>query len=158
MSVNDLLQRLQAQPAGAPIDWQKIREEIHDEHDRATTTEERVALLGIFTAVMDLVERGGLSHEAMEKFRAARLADYRLLIVKECLVGENVCTETLDAVTQREVVAGRMAPDDELRKNAVLAMAAPHLSRAELIAMETRRGSENTSTGWFKKLFHIFKK
>jgi hypothetical protein len=141
MSVRDLLQRLQAQPPGAPVDWRKIREDMHDEHDRATTTEERVALLEIFKAVMDLVKRSGLTPEDMEKFKEANLKDYRLLIVKEALVGENICTETLDAVTQREVAAGRMAQDDNLREAAVSGMAAPHLSRAELIAMEAKKKS-----------------
>lgn len=133
MSASDLLQRLQAAPPGAALDWRKIREEIHDEHERATTTEERVILLGIFKAVMDLIERSDLDHEDLEKFREARLTDYRLLIVKEALIGENVCTETLDTVTQREISAGRMSPDDSLRETAVVGMAAPHLSRVELI-------------------------
>jgi hypothetical protein len=132
MSANDLLQRLKTMPSSAPLEWTKIREEIHDEHERAETMEERVILLEIFKAVMDQVERAGLTTDDLTTFRAARLKDYRLLIVRECMIGENVSTETLDAVTQREVAADRMAPDDELRQLAVKGMAAPHLSPAEL--------------------------
>lgn len=142
MSAGDLVQWLKLRPVGAPIDWRKIREEIHYEHVRATTTEERVALLHIFKAVMDLVERSGLSPEDMEKFREARLKDYHSLIVGESLVGETICTETLDAITRREIEAGRMAPDDNLRQIAERGKAVPHLSRAELLEEEKRKATE----------------
>lgn len=152
-----LLQRLQATGPGDSLDWRKIREEIHDEHDRATTTAERVTLLEIFQAVMNQVERSGLSPEDLESFKDARKKDYNLLIVKETRVGENVCTETLYAVTEREVAVGRMAPDHPLRAAAVEAMAAPHLSREELVAIAQGKRAESTSFGarfiaWLKKL------
>jgi hypothetical protein len=44
MTVSDLLQRLQAQvAAGGPMDLAQIREDIHTEHERATTTIDREA-------------------------------------------------------------------------------------------------------------------
>lgn len=67
MSASELLQRLEAHPLDAPLDWRKIREEIHEEHERATTLEERVTLLAIHKAVMDEVERSGIAAENMEK-------------------------------------------------------------------------------------------
>jgi hypothetical protein len=54
MSVSDLLQRLEAQTAvGAPMDLLQIRQDMHAEHKRATTTADRKAVLGIHKAVMD---------------------------------------------------------------------------------------------------------
>jgi hypothetical protein len=53
--------------------------------------------------------------------------------------------EKLDAVTQREVAAVRMAPDDELRELAEAAVFAPHYSHVELVAMEEeKRRAEQT--------------
>jgi hypothetical protein len=136
MAVEALLQRLQATPPGETLDWRALREEIHDEFERARSDEERSALLAVFKAVMDLVERSGeIPPEKLDLFRETRSKDYNLLIVRECLVGENVSVEKLDAVTQREVAAGRMAGDHALRTQAEVGMLAPHLSHAELIAM-----------------------
>jgi hypothetical protein len=64
---------------------------------------------------MGAVERGaGFTPEDMEKFKKARQRDYCLLLIREALVGENVCPQKLEAVTQREVKAGRMASDNDL--------------------------------------------
>jgi hypothetical protein len=41
----ELLERLKAIAPDETLDWLKVREEIHDEHDRATTTAERVRYL-----------------------------------------------------------------------------------------------------------------
>ena len=84
---------------------------------------------------MDLVERN-IGPDDLPLFRETRLKDYRLLLVREALIGENVCVETLDAITRREIEAGRMTPDDELRVVAVAGMATEHSSRAEAIAAQ----------------------
>jgi len=105
MRASDLLERLRSMPIGAPMEFKKIRDEIHEEHERATTTEERVTLLKIFTTVMDRVERSGLSPDDLEQLRAARLQDYRLLLVRESLIGENVSPDILFEVTEREIAA-----------------------------------------------------
>lgn len=137
MSAQELIERVQKlSEASSPLDWRSIREQIHDEFDHAKTTTERIQLLALFTAVMNLVERNiGDDAETLTKFRNVRLGDYRLLITKECLVGENVCADTLYAVTAREIAAGRMAPDDSLRVLAEQQMSQPHPSRDELAAM-----------------------
>jgi hypothetical protein len=115
MSVSELLERLAAHPAGTPLDWRKIREEIHAEHEHATTTADRVTLLAIHKAIMDNAERS-IAPEYMERFKEARRQDYCLLIARETVVGENVDPHKLDEITRREVEAGRMAPDDNLRE------------------------------------------
>ncbi len=47
-----------------------------------------------------------------------------------------ISPEALMAVTNREISAGRMSPDDPIRQLAVKAAAAPHLSHAESLAQE----------------------
>lgn len=129
-----LLDRLLHAEDGAPLNVPAIREEIHDEFKLAKTPGERASLLAIFKAVMDAVERSGsLEPEELKAFQDARSKDYNLLIVSESLVGESVCTEILNEVTQREVSDGRMEPDHELRTLAVNAMAAPYVSKGQLI-------------------------
>lgn len=145
MRVDELLQRVQADPETAPPDWVALRAEIQGEHARATTTELRVALLGTFHALMDLVERSAIVPENLATFRQTRLSDYRQMVVHEARIGEHVCTETLDAVTRREVDAGRMPPDDELRTRAVREMAAPHPTRAQLMAMDAQKRAQVSS-------------
>jgi hypothetical protein len=89
---------------------------------------------------MDLVGRSRkLNSDLLAQFRKARQTDYKKMIISECLVGENVCTETLDQVTRREIAAGRMAPDDNMRAIADKGMAAPYLTRSQLLDIEAKR-------------------
>lgn len=119
---------------GAPlVNWREINKEISNEFGHATTEDYRIALHEAFKATMDIAETT-VAPEDLKAFQDTRLAQYKLFICEEALVGEQICVETLHAITQREIAAGRMAPDDEARKIAEMGMAAPHLSRAELIA------------------------
>ena len=93
---------------------------------------------------MDIAETT-VAPEDLKTFQGARLKHYKTFIVQEALVGENVCVETLNAITQREIAAGRMTPDEELRKTAEMGMAAPHLSRAELMAMAAKQHAKPAS-------------
>jgi len=62
----------------------------------------------------------GLSGADLATFRTARKQDYNLMIVSECVDSAgNVLPDTLRAVTEREVKAGRMGHDSELRRLAV---------------------------------------
>jgi len=142
-----------AADTGENINWRQLREEIYDEHERATTSEEREHSLAVFTALMDLVDRTDIARENLNQFRETRHKDYNLLIVRESLVGENVCTETLNAVTRREVAAGRMHSDHELRIAAINGMAAPHHTRAELEAIAA--GKSEPLHGWRRLLYKL---
>lgn len=131
MSTSSLVELVQNHPTDAALDWRQIREDIHTEHETAST-EERVILLGLFTALMDLVERNVQAAEELQNFREIRAKDYNLLIVKEAMVGDNVCSQTLHTITGREIDAGRMQTDHDLRRTAVQAIAGPFKSRAAL--------------------------
>ncbi|GEM_PF-2477738 len=122
MTVADFLHKLLAGVAtGAKLDWPRIRDEIHAEHDRAATTQERETLLSVYKTVMDAVERQ-MRPEDLEKFRKTRSEDYNLLLIKEATIGDhsgNINPQRMAAITRREVTAGRMSPDNELHKLAV---------------------------------------
>lgn len=120
MSAIEFVRRLQNLGAGE-FDVHKIREEIHDEHDRATTEDERVVLLAAFKAVMDQTERMLAAEypDRLDAFRKLRLEDYCLLVAKECVENDQASPEKMLAVTAREVAAGRMAPDAEMRRLAL---------------------------------------
>ena len=143
------LQELLDEP-GAPVhNWRVIAKKINEEFGRAESEVHRAALLEMFKATMDVAEQS-IQADDLEKFRTARLQHYRTFIVQECLVGSNVCTESLFKVTTREVEAGRMAADDELRKTAEMAIVAPHHTRAELLDMA--RGSPATKASFWSRM------
>jgi hypothetical protein len=149
--MSNVLAKIQAAAdSGSSLNWREMRGEIHDEHERSTTPDERANLLSVYVALMDLVENTDVSPDQLDQFRDTRRKDYNLLVVRECLVGEDVCTETLYEVTTREVEAGRMASDHELRVAAVNGMTAPHITRAELLAAEAKKRSQSPQkpSGW----------
>lgn len=118
MSANELLERLKSASPGSPLDWKQARDQITSEYGGASATE-RVTLLQIYKIMMDAVERG-LSGADLATFRTAREQDYNLMLISECVDGAgNVRPDAMRAVTEREVTAGRMAQDSELRRLAV---------------------------------------
>lgn len=94
---------------------------------------------------MDIAETT-IAPESIVAFREARLKHYHTFVVQEALVGTHICIETLDAITQREITAGRMEPNDNIRRIADEGMAEPHLSREELIRMTANQSVESNLT------------
>ena len=114
------------------------------------SSDQRSALLATFKATMDIAEshlaKNG-NKQQLAEFREARADDYTKLVVKESTVDGTVegtiSPEVFMAVTNREIAAGRMTPDDPIRQLAVQAAAAPHLSLAESLALEeTKKRSD----------------
>ena len=129
---------------GAPmLNWKEINAEICNEWDQTfgdksdsnwpLLSVKRVDLLALFKSVMDIAE-SAIDPEDLEVMRDAREGQYKTFIFQEAMVGENVCVETLYAVTEREIKAGRMDPGHTLRKIATDGIAVPHMTRAELLA------------------------
>lgn len=121
-----------------PLDWRALRLAIHDAHEATQSTAARVELLQLFKLLMDHVAATQIAAGDLAQFNDTRSKDYHLLLVREGVVGDNACVETLDAITRREIAAGRMAPNDGLRQVTIQGLAAPHLSRVELEALITR--------------------
>ena len=151
MNATELLSQLKADAAaGRSLDFRAIREQIHDASERTSDSGERIVLLQVFHAVMDLTERSGnIAPEGLEVFKDTRAKDYRLLLMREVLVGQNVSVELLNAVTHREVQAGRMPEDDEFRQLAVKGLTEPYLSVQQLLKIEQDRlAADSKPTGW----------
>lgn len=121
-----------------PFDWPRLRKAIHDAHGATQSSTERVKLLQLFKQLMDHVATTQIASSDLAEFNESRAKDYRLLLVQEGLVGDNACVDTLDEITRREISAGRMSPDDELRQVTIQGLAASHPSRAELEALVAR--------------------
>ena len=140
-------------PADQPLEWKTIRDEIQREADGPNTPEERIVLLKLFNATLDRAEQEFASSapEKLGSLRNIRQGDYRLLLIKEAMVGENICADTLYEITGREINAGRMSPNDELRVTAAQRVSEPHPTRAEMIAMVEKRTSKRL--GFFSRIF-----
>lgn len=135
----DLIARIQSRQSFDALSVQKEMSALWDELD---TEQDRVTLLGVHKAVMDLIERtGSLTGEALQRFQGAREGEYHLFLMKESMLDrENIDPQELDRITAREVASGRMSPDSEYRE---LAKAAG-----------TVLGSPKPrKAGWFGKLF-----
>ena len=124
MSAKSLLEEIRREGAAGTFDWQRTRERIFAEHERSTGFVERGDLVRLHAVLFDQVERSGAVPDGQLKaFRQARAQDYNLLLVREATANGNVVPQLLDAVTEREVAAARMAEDHELRILATQSMA-----------------------------------
>ena len=126
---------------GAPfLNTQEIFDEISNEFEKASTDEDRSNLLNTLVSVMNIV-LPTIPEDKVAEIKEANRKIYHSFIVQESVIAGNVCVETLYQVTSREIAAGRMTEDNNLRKIATDGMAEPHNTRAELIAM--RDGTDN---------------
>ena len=100
------LRQLLDAPDAPAANWREIAEEVNAEWEKATTTDQRVALLAVFKATMDIAETV-IAPGSVDAFKDARHRHYKTFVLQECMVGTNVCVETLDKVTRREIDAGQ---------------------------------------------------
>ena len=139
-------------------DWEKVRKEIINRHEKASTVEEYITLLSLHKMLMDSVEHQFPSSVDVEKFRELRRQDYNMLITRECTIGSSICIDTLYELTQRELEAGRMGPTHSLISIAVDAMAEPHYSREQLLRQQAKIQKTESKSNLNKKLSRIFRK
>lgn len=135
MIKHDLIDSAPETPAEALAGWRRVRVQIHDAFERAASVQQRCALLALNQSIMNMVDKA-MDPKDLENFREIRGHSYSLLVVKECLVGDEVCANTADAVTRREVAAGRMAPNHGLRELKQMRAFAAHLKRTRLLAQQ----------------------
>jgi hypothetical protein len=140
-------------------DWEKVRKEIINRHEKASTVEEYITLLSLYKMLMDSVEcqLPSASSVDVENIRELRRQDYNMLITRECTIGGSICIDTLYELTQRELEAGRMGPTHSLINLAVDAMAEPHYSREQLLRQQARI-QKTESKNLKKRLSRIFRK
>lgn len=113
------------------FDWNQMRQDSVARVRAATTLAEREAGLTLYQQSMDAVERAserqGWPRNDIEEFKEAIRQEYCLLLIEECTLVQPVeNTEkglldpaTLGAITTREVLAGRMHPDDGVHRLAI---------------------------------------
>ena len=132
---NDLIGQVPENTAEAVANWRQNRVRIHDAFEQARTPEQRAALLALNQSIMNMAEKG-IDQKELESFREIRGHSYSLLIVKECLINEQVCAKTAAAVIRRETAAGRMAANHMLRNMKEMVAFANHLQRTQLLAQQ----------------------
>jgi hypothetical protein len=138
--------------SSALTDTQAIRDKIFTDFEAAQTEEQRCALLADLKGTMDIAEffvaKAG-DAKRLAEFKEARAKDYSRLIFRESAddgtLSGQLSPEMLMAVTNREIQAGRLSPDDPIRQIAVSQAAAPHLSHAEMVAKAKARKASDMS-------------
>ena len=146
---NEIADKILRMKLGEHADIIGLREEIHDEFDRSSNSEERGELLRLFTILMDFAEKNmrdsGATVEQLASFSQAREQDYSLFLAKESTIDGNVCSDILDEVTRREITAGRMSSDHKLRELAAIGTTFGVGTKKELI---DRQRSNSQSPVW----------
>ena len=103
---------------GADIDWRRIREEIIELHNLASEDHEFEATMELYFTLMKAVkEQGGITD--LDKFKELNRQEYATFLISENIRGRsdgNINLEKMKKITEREIIAGRMNPDDELYK------------------------------------------
>jgi hypothetical protein len=130
MKNNELIGPVPETPEEALANWRSVRQRVHDRFDKARSEGERVALLALYCSAMNLAEKA-IAPADLEKFREIRGHGYSLLIVKESLDGDRLRLDKAEAVMQRELESGRMAPDHILRDRKELAKLAGDYVRTQ---------------------------
>lgn len=100
------------------LDWRKEREEILALHEIASEDHEFEATLQLYWALMGAVKRqSGVTD--LEKFEKLNSQEYATLLISENIRGRtdgNIDPLKMKKIAEREIIAGRMKPDDELYK------------------------------------------
>ena len=99
-------------------DWRTFRDEIAALHERVTTEDEHVSLLEAHRKLV-AVAKFAYDEETYAKLLPITAAEYRMFLNKEAMQDGLINPVLLERVTRREVEAGRLDPDDELRKLAI---------------------------------------
>lgn len=96
-------------------DWRAIRDEIASLHEKATTEQEYVTLLEAHRKLV-AVGQFAFDEETYAKLLPITKAEYRLFLNKEAMENGLMNPALLERITRREVEAGRLSDDDELRQ------------------------------------------
>jgi hypothetical protein len=129
-----------------------IIQEVNKQWNTADTEPKRVALLETLKATYDILQ-ATMQGEDANGFAEYRDKLYKALLLSEVMIGTNVSTTQLVAVTNREIASGRMMEDHELRKIAVQASAAPYLSDEDLYKIS--KGEQVQSAGLLEKTISV---
>ncbi|MBS0503957.1 MAG: hypothetical protein JSS55_09195 [Proteobacteria bacterium] len=99
-------------------DWRAFRDEIAALHAQDNSEEEYVELLHGHHLLRLLID-DVYDAETAKKLHQIAESEYRFFLNKEAMRGERINPDLLEYVTRREVEAGRLDEDSDLRKLAV---------------------------------------
>jgi hypothetical protein len=119
-------------------DWIAFREEIAELHAEATTEEEYVTLLEAHKKLVAVGEFA-FGEETYNKILPIAAAEYRMFLNIEAIEDGSINPVLLERITRREVEAGRLDHDDNLRTLAV-ARASVFGDSAELTVHRCKQG------------------
>ena len=151
--LDKVIKHMEQPGAAVPIDGCiAIIQEVSKQWNTADTEPKRVALLETLKATYDILQ-ATIHGEDVKGFAEHRDGLYKTLLLSEVMIGTNVSTTQLVAVSNREISSGRMKEDHELRKIALQASAAPYLSDEDLC--EISKGEQVKSTGLLEKAISV---
>ena len=145
--IGHLLSQLDNDLSSCVKDWNSYREEIVGLADGSNTDDESVTLILMHKALLDCVEATyGLNGDSLQKFRNTREAEYNLLLIKESGDAEGmIIPKKYHRVVEREVAAGRISPDNDIRQLA-------EAGAAVLGDTYEKAHAPNKALGFFSKL------
>lgn len=91
---------------------------VKDEFSNANSSTQRALILEIYVKSMNVV-LGGVAENKRADFVDAFRKSYNMLLIIEARKGDQIDPEIMEMITSREVLAGRMDENDELRVMAV---------------------------------------
>jgi hypothetical protein len=101
------------------VDVADAERRIQAEFDACKDMKERGFIIAVFTTLMYHQVAQCKNPADAEIIRDVSKKQYRLMLIQESVVGSHVDPRLIRLVTDREVAAGRMTEDDEVRKLAV---------------------------------------
>lgn len=99
-------------------DWSAFRDEIAALHAEAITEEEHVTLLDAHRNLVS-VAKFAFDEETYKKLLPIAESEYRTFLSSEATEDGSINPLLMERITRREVEAGRLHPEDSLRKLAV---------------------------------------
>jgi hypothetical protein len=154
MKIKELVERVNNMSESSS-GWLELHKHIVQHHKNAETEEEHEALLALHERLMDKIETHHSEHIDLEAFQKIRLQEYNKFLLRECQVGGSFCVDTLYALTQRELEAGRMLPSHEFINISIEATASDHYSREQLDRQREKiqKIERNTALSKISRLF-----
>lgn len=141
-----LLDEFQTMPADQPLDFKRWRERFQSVFRENMDEESRIVLLQVYTVMLDTMERA-IANDGRDlaPFLEARATDWKALCLEEASQrseSEHFHPHVLSEIVQREVNAGRMAPNEWTE----------FVSDADRVLAAAAK-SEKLKGGFFQRLF-----
>jgi hypothetical protein len=123
MDIDDCIRQAYASPPRTADEAHAFSQALVDAHSLALSGDNHIAVLIAYLCAMATAERLCAIEKQASRLRTLGLETYHRMIMAEVDASGCAATNSLCEITQREVIAGRMRPDDKLRRMAIVYMA-----------------------------------